>query len=209
MNKKLIAFAALVFAVVLTSFSVSGTYAKYTSEATATDKATVAKWDFKVGGTTLTKEQKTFAFDVFNTVNEDSLIELHKGKGEKIIAPGSKGTATIALKNDSQVKANVVLKLEEDGGPSNIPLKFKVKLGNKTFNDDYKSLENLASTLEESVAFADGTAQNLVIDWIWEYNAETDERTDENDTDLGLNPGTFNLKVTVTATQAAVETIGE
>ena len=47
MKKRTIALVALVFAVVVTAFSVSGTYARYATKQTGTDTARVAKW--KVG----------------------------------------------------------------------------------------------------------------------------------------------------------------
>ena len=43
-NIKMLAIAALLVAVAVTSYSVSGTYAKYTTSKTYADSARVAKW---------------------------------------------------------------------------------------------------------------------------------------------------------------------
>ena len=65
--KKMSIFALLLAAVVATSYSVSGTYAKYTTTFQSnTDSARVAQWAFKVEEGTV--ETKTFEFDLFNTI---------------------------------------------------------------------------------------------------------------------------------------------
>ena len=53
MKKKMIALFALFAAVAVTASSVSGTYAKYVTEATGSDEARVAKWGI---GKTMTVE---------------------------------------------------------------------------------------------------------------------------------------------------------
>ena len=46
MKKRTMAVGGLLMAVAMTSYSVAGTYAKYTSKIDLTDDARVAKWDF-------------------------------------------------------------------------------------------------------------------------------------------------------------------
>ena len=48
---------------------VSGTYAKYTSSASGSDTARVAKWSFIVGGAD-TVTENTFTFDLFKTIKD-------------------------------------------------------------------------------------------------------------------------------------------
>ena len=59
----------LLVAVLMTTGAVSGTFAKYTSQATASDSVTVAKWAFKVGTTDIATT-KNFSFNLFTTIND-------------------------------------------------------------------------------------------------------------------------------------------
>ncbi len=92
MNKKIIGLVALVFAVVITGFSVSGTYAKYTSTFNATDKARVAKFD--VG--TL-KEANMFSDSYYADEDKKDV----DAEGEKVVAPGTIGAYTFAFDTSS------------------------------------------------------------------------------------------------------------
>ena len=66
-NKMMRVASALLVAVLLTTCAISGTFAKYVSQATGSDTARVAKWGFQLEGTAMTD---TFTFDLFKTVKD-------------------------------------------------------------------------------------------------------------------------------------------
>lgn len=85
MNKKFMGLMALVAGVAITTFSVSGTYAKYVSTSTGTDKARVAKWG--IG-------EEPLKIDLF----DESYTNVANGSSDlKIIAPGTSGSYEFTL----------------------------------------------------------------------------------------------------------------
>ncbi len=223
MKKKLIVLAVLLAAVLVTGYSVAGTYAKYTSTFTGTsDTAKIAKWKFTVDETEGTVEEASFDFEIFkNAQNEknNSLISDTDNDSE-IIAPGSKGWAVISLKNESDVKANISLALKATGTASTVPLKYTLILedsGTKTpptesFEGKTIGGSGHTYTLAEEAKISEDTLlqnfgaeeKKLFIVWEWPYEDGQDGKTD---TALGIASANANrtdyiLNVTVTATQA-------
>ena len=86
----------LLVAVLMSTCAISGTFAKYTSEQTATDSARVAKWSFKVGETDIATT--AFVFDLFNTVKDTEGAtenDVATAENATIIAPGTSGSFEI------------------------------------------------------------------------------------------------------------------
>lgn len=180
-------FASLLLVVTLLSTcAISGTFAKYTSSATGSDTATVAKWAFNVGDTDVAKND-TFTFDLFSDANA-------------IIAPGSSGSFAISLNNTSDVKAKYTIALEETNA-SNIPLQYSVD--NRTWEDSIAELTGLADQ-----AIGKSASATQTVYWRWVYEGTTDGahagQTDVTDTALGTasSAPTVTIKATITATQA-------
>lgn len=203
--KKMSIFALLLAAVVVTSYSVSGTYAKYTSTFNGTsDTARVAKWAFKVDGQPVSN---TFDFNLFNTVvdtvdgNTDADVAA-AGQGENaIIAPGTKGQITVALNNDSEVNAKYEVNYEVDN-TAGIPVEFSVD-GN-VWKDNIDALD---FTEENAKSINKGATADINLYWRWVYevadngNGE-DIARDTKDTDLGIaNSATITVTADVTVTQ--------
>ena len=137
--------AALAVTMMFTMCFVGGTFAKYTSSATGTDSATVAKWDIKVGGTNIATND-TFTFDLFKTIKdsngtaEETDMSLVDGT---IIAPGTRGSFDIVIKNDSQVNATYAIDYTVTN-TNNIPVKFSVD-GTNWFDDiNYLDVRSVA-----------------------------------------------------------------
>ena len=127
-NNKTVKFMALVlFVTILAIILVSGTYAKYTTSATGSDTATVAKWSIKLGNEDIAKStEKTFTIDLFSTItNTDGSEEKNVKKTDgSLIAPGTMGSFTLlSLKNESEVNAkySVTYTLSNESG---VPLEF-------------------------------------------------------------------------------------
>lgn len=196
MKKKLSILAVLVLAITVTAYSVSGTYAKYTSNAAGTSTARVAKWAFTVNSANITKTN-TFTFDLFKTVKDSdgaAETDVKVGADENIIAPGTSGSFKIALANASEVNAkySIAYTVTND---ANIPVEFSV---NGT--DWTKDLTTLNVT-DAAINMTSGEAE-VNVQWRWTYEA-TDR--DAADTTLGVNAveadQTITVKADVTATQ--------
>ncbi len=88
MNKKFMGLMALVAGVAITTFSVSGTYAKYTSTVNGTENtARVAKWGFNSDG------GASIEYNIFDTNGKFT----HVKAGENLIAPGTRGMIDLSL----------------------------------------------------------------------------------------------------------------
>ena len=184
--------AVLAVTMMFTMCFVGGTFAKYTSSATGTNSTTVAKWDIRVNGANITTSD-TFNFDLFNTVNDtkdgNTEWDMIPNNGD-IIAPGTRGSFDIVIKNDSEVNATYAIDYTVTNN-DHIPVKFSVD-GTNWF-DDINYLD------VRSVAINMGATATVTVQWMWEF-----ERTDGDtqDTTLGsAATATLTVAAAVTATQ--------
>ena len=183
--------AVLAVTMMFTMCFVGGTFAMYTSSAMGTNSTTVAKWDIKVNETNITTSD-TFNFDLFNTVkdtNGNPETDMYPNNGD-IIAPGTRGSFDIVIKNDSEVNATYAIDYTVTN-TDDIPVKFSVD-GINWF-DDINYLD------VRSVAINMGDTATVKVRWMWEF-----ERTggDATDTSLGsAATATLTVKANVTATQ--------
>ena len=184
--------AVLAVTMMFTMCFVGGTFAKYTSSATGTDNANVAKWDIKVGGTNIATND-TFTFDLFKTIKDSNgtadETDMYPVDGT-IIAPGTRGYFDIVIKNDSQVNATYAIDYTVTN-TNNIPVKFSVD-GTNWF-DDINYLD------VRSVAINMGATATVTVQWMWEF-----ERIDGDNQDTNLGSAasaTLEVKAAVTATQ--------
>ena len=190
-NKMMRIASVLLVAVLLSTCAISGTFAKYTSTIAGTDTARVAKWDFKVGGTTANSSAE-FTFDLFKTIKDtdDSAEDDIAPTDGTVIAPGTQGSFDIVLNNASEVTATYAIAFAVTNA-NNIPVEFKVGSG------EWKStLDNVAAT-----ELAIGGDATVTVSWRWAYG---DGSTDAADTTLGL-AGTATLGVTATVTATQVD----
>lgn len=184
--------AVLAVTMMFTMCFVGGTFAKYTSSATGTDSATVAKWSFKVGETDIATSD-TFTFDLFKTVKDTGgadEADINPADGS-IIAPGTQGSFDLVLTNASQVTAQYAIDYTVTN-TGNIPVKFSVD-GGTTWTDD---LADVTASDSTKLAANSGTT-TITVQWRWVFDGN-----DATDTNLG-SAGTAVLTVAaaVTATQ--------
>ena len=199
-NNKTVKFMALVlFVTILAIILVSGTYAKYTTSATGSDIATVAKWSIKLGDEDIAKStEKTFSIDLFSTItNTDSSEEKNVKKTDgSLIAPGTMGSFTLlSLKNESEVntKYNVTYTLANESG---VPLEFTT---NKDDESSWKSDFTAINVSNESLA-TDATATTATVYWRWAFTKDT--ARDTSDTTLGTTTPTVTLTAKIDVEQA-------
>ena len=184
--------AVLAVTMMFTMCFVGGTFAKYTSSATGTDNANVAKWDIKVGGTNIATND-TFTFDLFKTIKDSNgtadETDMSPVDGT-IIAPGTRGSFDIVIKNDSQVNATYAIDYTVTNTNS-IPVKFSVD-GTNWF-DDINYLD------VRSVAINMGATATVTVQWMWEF-----ERIDGDTQDTTLGSAA-SATLTVSAAVSAIQ----
>ena len=182
--------AVLAVTMMFTMCFVGGTFAKYTSSATGTDNANVAKWDIRVNGSEIATSN-TFTFDLFQTITDNDLTSAENDIAPadgSIIAPGTSGKFSIAIQNLSQVNATYAIDytVTNDG---NIPVEFS------TNGTDWKT--NINDLDVSGVAIDMGATATVTVQWMWVFDGD-----DGIDTNLGKEgTATLTVAAAVTATQ--------
>ena len=205
-NKMMRIASVLLVAVLFTTCAISGTFAKYTSSATGSDTARVAKWSIEVEGTEIgVAGGTTVAFDLFSTVNDTGNSatdeDVKTGTDENIIAPGTAGSFELSIENNSEVNAKYTIELSETN-TGNIPLQYSVD--GATWVD---SIDELTLSALTDVEIDMGSSSTNTIYWRWVFEGTTsgahDGQTDETDTALGSagTAATVTITATITVTQ--------
>ena len=211
-NDRITRFAILILALtMITLMIVSGTFAKYTSSATGSDTATVAKWSIKVGsgdGIEIAGSSSTVAFDLFSTIKDEdggseddvagkasNIAVGNTAATAKIIAPGTSGSFDIIVKNESEVNATYSIAFESNN--TSIPIEFS------TDGTTWKSTLSEANVTNATINM-NSAAQTKTVYWRWAYDVSA--ARDTADTNLGVaaqtSPASVTLSATITATQA-------
>lgn len=205
--------SGLLIAVLLTTCAIAGTFAKYTTTASGSDSARVAKW-----GVTVTANGETFKINYDNTAIS-SVAE------EDIVAPGTSGSlVAMGLSGSPEVKVEVSYQatLTLSGwmvdGDEYCPIVFTI--GTETYGIDmtgivathkYASISALTTAVQDAIG--DYTAQydanvDLAtyaetpnVSWSWAFEVD-----DAKDTKLGNeaaagSASTITLAITTTVTQ--------
>lgn len=99
MKKKMTVLAGLLMAVVVTGYSVSGTYAKYISQVDLTDEARVARWELVATNGNNEVLEATNTIDLFANSYHFNGKQYVKAINDtdRLIAPGTAGTYTLNL----------------------------------------------------------------------------------------------------------------
>ena len=178
-NKMMRLASILLVCVLLTTSVISGTFAKYTSEATGSDTARVAKWKIDVGTVNIAQNvAQTLSFGLFDTILDTD------GSGEEnnvdtgLIAPGTKGNFSVTITNNSEVDAKIVATLSAtETATYDIPIQYS-KNGASDWVNDLSAL-----SIEEDLE--PNEAADVVVYWQWVYEAAS-PRTNADDTALGI-----------------------
>ena len=187
--------SALLVAVLMTTCAISGTFAKYTSEATGKDTARVARWGW--GETTVTLE--LFAGEYDGSVASSN--------GDNLIAPGTSKTASIvwSAQNtfkpevDYTISFNATATIPEDV-ETELDWTLQVNGGEVNTYATFGALQAaIAGVTYAGQANTAAPTIDVVIGWVWEYS----NGGDAADTALGEKGtlDTLTVNVTLTATQ--------
>lgn len=198
--KKRTIISLLLVACLATMCFVGGTFAKYTSTATGSDIATVAKWSIEVENEQIAvTPNTTIAFNLFDTINDTDNTADETDVDDNLIAPGTAGSFALDIENLSEVNAKYTITLAEtnDGG---IPLQYSVD--GTTWKDSVAELTMTALT-DVAIDMNDG-ADTKTIYWRWVFEGTTEgahaDQTDATDTALGIAARTEAPQVTIAAT---------
>ena len=200
-NKIMRLVSGLLVVAMITTCAISGTFAKYISQASGFDNANVAKWSFEINDTDIATgaATATMAFNLFDnskiyeigTTTDDADVK-NATSGNAIIAPGTCGEFKLKLENTSEVTAAYKIDFTETND-NNIPLQYS--LDGETWFDSIAKLEEntdcQAILSEDAIALESGTAECTIF-WRWVYDAAVlssgahDGQTDAADTGLGV-----------------------
>lgn len=216
MKKKMMVLAALLMAVAVTGYSVSGTYAKYISSIDKTDEARVAKWGVNA---------EPIADDLFKNSylideNDEGSFYVKSNGTDNVVAPGTEGEYTFEITFDGAPEVNYTLDIDTTGSVDNIndnnyaPIKYYFDGEEMTdFDDLIDHLEGLFASEKYAgyqKVYAAGTLPTETlkhtIRWEWAFD-ETESAHIYNDEDTTLGNKavgedvTVKLSVKVTAQQ--------
>lgn len=208
----------------ITSCFVGGTFAKYTTSASGTDTARVAKFGVQIraNGGTFAKEYATDDNTVAGTIAK-SVVSTR----ENVVAPGTRGDmAKMTLSGTPEVAvrvgytARVTVSDWTVDGAFYCPITIKVKGEDENLvicGLDYTDAGQFARAVENKIAafsanYAAGTdlsnagvtAPEVSWEWVYEGNGtHQNNQTDAKDTALGnaAAPATITLEIETTVTQ--------
>lgn len=229
-NKMMRLASGLLVAVLITTSTISGTFAKYVTTAEAEDYARVAKWGVKVtaDGTLFEKE---YAKDDSTYTVGDNTVE--SSNEWKLVAPGTTKTNTeVVITGKPEVAARItydatieLVNWKLENGDEYCPLIFTVE------GEDYmidfandETVAEFAARVEEAIAdctndyapneeLSDYSEDFPSVTWAWEFEGEKagakleGYQTDDKDTELGnlaVNRDTF-VKVTIATTVEQID----
>lgn len=199
-NRMMRLASILLVCVLLTTSVISGTFAKYTSTATASDTARVAKWGWGTTEVTL---------DLFDSVYQGTDGETVMSKyNDNVIAPGTSKAAAITWVADQsftpEVDYNVTFAVNAIKLPANLEQQLKWTLqvngGSVSTYDTFAALKAEVATLSYKGEAAQAVPTiDVKIGWVWEF----EEDDDHIDTALGNmdNLNSLEIQVVLTATQ--------
>lgn len=190
-NKQKAGLMALVALAAIGSYFIAGTYAKYTSQITGSDTATVAKWKWTINNSVIdSAEDTTYTFNLFDTIKDSdgtsSETDVVSGK----IAPGTSGSFDIDIKNESEVNATYAIAFTETND-NNVPIEYS------TDGTTWVSSVNSMNVSPTNIAMGASSAKKTVY-WRWVYYK--DAEGDVADTALGFGANTSAATVEVNAT---------
>lgn len=211
-NRMMRIASVLLVAVLLSTCVISGTFAKYTTSATASDAARVAKWGFNA--TTFSIE------DLFVAAYDDSVASANGT--DNVIAPGTKGSTTIKFAPEDgtapevaysiKVEATTTVDVATNSICKNANIKWALYAEGTeenaiqwgTFSALLTSINSLSQDRieENNLPTLNG---NYVIAWVWDFNNVDNVEDSQNVTDTAMGNAdpleTIDLTIKITATQ--------
>ena len=198
-NKMMRLASGLLVAVLITTSTISGTFAKYTTSGEAEDEARVAKF-----GVTVTATTEGIFAEKYEEAGDEGADEFSVVAATKVVAPGTSGSlAAFTITGDPEVDVKVTYTATADLGDNWVvgddfycPLVFTV--GSETVDgSEYTSAAALEAAIAEKIdreIYYDTTEDfaeddTFDVSWAWPFEVGTDEDTkaanNAKDTALG------------------------
>jgi len=201
-NRMMRLASGLLVAVLLTTCVISGTFAKYVSEAEGSDIARVAKFDVNTTAGNFNIFEVGQIYDTYGdpdyTVKENDEDVKDAAVGEDgIVAPGTWGEFSFVVEDKSEVTVAYAINYEVD--EAGVPLEWSVDNGLTWTND----LADVTGT----VGANDTLTENVRVMWRWAFETGADAATiatndKDVDTPLGeAGSATPKVDIKVTFTQ--------
>ena len=227
-NKMMRIASVLLIAVLMTTCAISGTFAKYVTDASSADSARVAKWGVTITGVTGDANQM-FAKEYAD--NDGTYNGVSVASSVNVVAPGTSGTfSTFTITGTPEVATRVIYTPDVELGNNWIDKddmnKFycpiTVTVGTTPICGlDYDSADAFETAIENAIVaktadYTPGTDLTAVVDdapisWAWAFTGATgskNNQSDAKDTFLGDraagdvgNAGTIDISVTITIEQ--------
>ena len=217
-NKMMRAASGLLIATLLTTSVISGTFAKYTTQDSASDTARVAKFGVTVTATSDSMFSNTYGkTDNTYTVGDNTVV----GEGSaKVVAPGTSGTLTqVTLSGTPEVAVRVTNEATVELGDNWVvntteyycPL--EVTVGTDTLKGTtYSNADEFESAIKAKIDaytadYAPGTNLNVetsaapVVSWKWAFAGNNDQK----DTALGNAANAPQISVTIETTVTQID----
>ena len=200
-NKTLRLASGLLVAVLLTTCTIAGTFAKYVTEDSAQDNARVAKWGVAVEATGQNAETDAFGAKYNDAMDANGTKVVSNVSGEDVLAPGTNGDlASITIGGtpevmvDIAVTADLVLTGWVIEGVEYCPIVFTV--GDKTFKINGSTITTVAeleAAVEEQFTSLSATnvaantplTRSVAVSWAWDFDDNGRGTNDAKDTALG------------------------
>ncbi len=186
--------AIVLMCTLVTACFASSTFAKYTSSASGTATATVAKWNIEVNDSgklgVAEKTDMVFNFaDTWTNVNET--VANAPTVVTNLVAPGTEGSFNVKVINKSDTAAAYTIKLAYDSSSEvTLPATFafykdaahtqKINLNGTTLVE--------AATGDLAIGSTTAQEETVTIYWAWDFNGN-----DTNDTTAGDNANSASL----------------
>ena len=207
-------FIFLLMLTLVASCMVSSTLAKYTSSASTSDIARVAKWSVNVGPNggvnirdgVIPFNPFEYVYDTARGPNGEYVID-NSVKQDSLnpkIAPGTEGAFAFDIVNNSEVTAAYTVRFSINN-PEGVPLLFS--LDGEAWVSSVEELNELEDSsgkklLKNIFLPYNGSNDTVVVYWKWLYEQETNvEAGNTHDTNLGIKHPTVEMTVTATVVQ--------
>lgn len=225
-NKMMRAASGLLVAVLLSTCAISGTFAKYTTSVSSSDKARVATWGFNESTINLTDLFSNAYVDEKATYGTTGNKVAATPESADLIAPGTTGSANFSFVYGAAKAPEVAYKFTVDTSgskcdpeiQSNTNIKWQLDNGTwGTWKDLIDNIKKLSGDASGEKEYKPGdlpadfgiTNPHHTITWKWIFdehakNKEPDTANkDVTDTAMGnaTKLAEVELKITVTATQ--------
>ena len=190
-NKKIIAIVSILLLIIM-SFYVGHTYAKYMAQIKGEGIAEVAKWSFLVNG----QEEQIQTIKLNSTYNNETLVN-------NKIAPGTEGQFDIVIDGTgSEVGIDYKVIFEEKSTkPENLKFVYQ--------DQAYDSIEEIEKELTGNIAANDeNKIRTITIIWKWAYETGYTEEIPANDiidTKDGQEIANYSFDVIIQGTQVLPE----